>query len=97
MSMRHLIRAALALIAVSLAGFGLWIATLPTTPTAVAPSAVPQTELDAMLAELKPPKRPWPLVAVIGLNDATERTDYLMTDETLQHIRARYGRPLPMS
>lgn len=78
MSMRTLIRAGLALIALPLAGFGLWMATLPTTPAAVAPPAVPQAEVDAMLAALRPPKRTRPLVAVVGLNDATETTDYLM-------------------
>jgi putative intracellular protease/amidase len=78
MSMRYLIWAGLALIALPLAGFGLWLATLPTTPADVAPSAVPQAEVDAMLAALKPPKRARPLVAIVGLNDATETTDYLM-------------------
>ncbi len=78
MSMRYLIWAGLALIALPLAGFGLWLATLPTTPAGVAPSAVPQAEVDAMLAALKPPKRARPLVAIVGLNDATETTDYLM-------------------
>jgi putative intracellular protease/amidase len=78
MSMRYLIWAGLALIALPLASFGLWLATLPTTPADVAPSAVPQAEVDAMLAALKPPKRARPLVAIVGLNDATETTDYLM-------------------
>lgn len=78
MSIRYLIWAGLALIALPLAGLGLWLATLPATPVAVASSAVPQTEVDAMLAALKPPKRARPLVAVVGLNDATETTDYLM-------------------
>ncbi|MEZ0171258.1 hypothetical protein [Microvirga sp. TS319] len=27
---------------------------------------------------MRPPKRPRPLIAVIGINDATETTDYLM-------------------
>ena len=31
-----------------------------------------------MLAALKPPKRQRPLIAIIGINDATEATDYLM-------------------
>jgi transcriptional regulator GlxA family with amidase domain len=35
-------------------------------------------EAEASLAALKPPKRQRPLVAIIGLNDATETTDYLM-------------------
>jgi putative intracellular protease/amidase len=37
-----------------------------------------QQESDAILAALKPPKRQRPLVAMIGINDATEVTDYLM-------------------
>lgn len=68
----------LALLAITSAGFGGWMLTLPpATPAADAP-AVPQEEMAALLASLKPAKRPRPLVAVIGLNDATETTDYLM-------------------
>lgn len=78
MSMRNLIWAGLALIVLPAVGFGLWLATLPATPTAFAPPLVPQAETDAMLAALKPPKRSRPLVAIVGINDATETTDYLM-------------------
>jgi putative intracellular protease/amidase len=35
-------------------------------------------EAQAMLDALKPPKRPRPLVAVVGINDATETNDYLV-------------------
>jgi len=34
--------------------------------------------MDAMLASLRPPKQKRPLIAIIGINDATETTDYLM-------------------
>jgi putative intracellular protease/amidase len=78
MPVRYLIWAGLALVVLPLAGLGLWLAALPAAPTAFAPPIVPQAEIDAMLAALKPPKRGRPLVAVIGLNDATETTDYLM-------------------
>jgi transcriptional regulator GlxA family with amidase domain len=37
-----------------------------------------EQEADALLAALKPPKRERPLIAIIGINDATENTDYLM-------------------
>jgi putative intracellular protease/amidase len=37
-----------------------------------------QEEVDATIAALKPPKRQRPLIAIIGVNDATEATDYLM-------------------
>lgn len=77
MSRPILIWGAVTLIAFSLAGFGGWILTLPAATAAAAPP-VPQAETDAMLASLKPTKRERPLVAVIGINDATETTDYLM-------------------
>ncbi|RYE82833.1 MAG: transcriptional regulator [Hyphomicrobiales bacterium] len=78
MPLRYLIWAGLAFVFLPLAGFGLWLATLPATPRAFSPPLVPQAEADVMLAALKPPKRARPLVAIIGLNDSTETTDYLM-------------------
>lgn len=78
MLMRYLLLAGLALIALPVAGFGVWLARLPAAPAAAVPSPVAQAEMDAMLAALKPPKRGRPLVAVVGINDATETTDYLM-------------------
>ncbi len=39
---------------------------------------IPQEEINATIAALKPPKRERPLVAIIGINEATETTDYLM-------------------
>jgi transcriptional regulator GlxA family with amidase domain len=57
---------------------GAWILSLPEAPTGEAAPPVAQDEVDAVLAALKPPKRQRPLVAIIGLNDATEATDYLM-------------------
>ena len=78
MFMRYLLLAGLALVALPAAGFGLWRATLPAASVAVVSSPVPQAEANAMLAALKPPKRSRPLVAVVGINDATETTDYLL-------------------
>ncbi|MEF9601819.1 DJ-1/PfpI family protein [Paracoccus sp. PXZ] len=69
--------AILGLAVLSAAGVGAWIATLPPASVAVAPP-VPQAETDAMLDILKPPKRARPLVAIVGINDATELTDYLL-------------------
>lgn len=59
------------------AGFGLWLATLPSDVTASAPS-VPAAETTAMLKALQPLRQQRPLVAIIGLNDATETTDYIV-------------------
>lgn len=55
-----------------------WIASLPPAPAAAAAPSIPQAEADANLAALKPPKRTRPIVAIIGINDGTETTDYLM-------------------
>lgn len=78
MAVRLLIWGGLALVALSLAGFGAWIMRLPATPASGLALPVAQDEMDAMLAALRPPKRARPLIAIIGINDATETTDYLM-------------------
>jgi transcriptional regulator GlxA family with amidase domain len=66
-------------IVTGLATFGMArILALPAaTPDRAAPP-VPQEEVNAALVALKPPKRERPLIAIIGINDATETTDYLM-------------------
>src|SRR5215211_2354708 len=58
---------------------GAWILSLPPAP-AVGAAAPPitQDEADATIAALKPPKRQRPLIAILGANDGTEVTDYLM-------------------
>ena len=78
MNMRRFIQGALALAALALAGFGAWVFSLPPAAPARAMPAITPDETAAMLAALKPPKRARPLVAVVGLNDATETTDYLV-------------------
>ncbi|TSE08690.1 transcriptional regulator [Mesorhizobium intechi] len=95
MSMRYFIWAGLALVFLPLAGLGLWLATLPAGPVAFAAPPVPQAEMDVMLAALKPPKRSRPLVAVVGINDATETTDYLMPTGILR--RADVGEIVTLS
>ena len=84
MSVRDVILGGLSLLALSPAGFGAWIFSLP-RPSAVEAKSVSQAEMDALLASLKPPKRERPLVAVVGINDATETTDYLMPTGILRH------------
>ncbi len=65
--------------AVLLAALGVaWILSLPSGPVMRAAPPIPREETEAALAALKPPKRQRPLVAIIGINDATETTDYLM-------------------
>ncbi len=67
----------MALVLVALAGFGGWMLSLP-APVAPAAQPVPPDEMAAIIAQLKPPKRQRPVIAIVGLNDATETTDYLM-------------------
>ena len=55
-----------------------WILSLPPAPATGVVPPIAQEEADATIAALKPPKRPRPLIAIIGVNDATETTDYLM-------------------
>ena len=57
---------------------GAWLLSLPPAPGHTAVPAIEPREADALLAALKPPKRRRPLIAIIGINDATEVTDYLM-------------------
>ena len=68
----------LGLIALGAIGFGGWIFSLPPETVVDRAPAVPQEESDATLAALKPPKRQRPLIAIIGANEGTETTDYLM-------------------
>jgi putative intracellular protease/amidase len=56
---------------------GAWILTLPSAPPSAAAPPIAKQEADATIAALKP-KRRRPLVAIVGINDGTETTDYLM-------------------
>ncbi|WP_421926040.1 DJ-1/PfpI family protein [Neoaquamicrobium sediminum] len=78
MSVKMISLGVLGLVAVAALGWLGWLYSLPPAPPAMAASAVPPEETQAMLAALKPPKRERPVIAIIGINDATETTDYLM-------------------
>lgn len=78
MSRSVFIWGSVSLVVLALATFGGWILSLPSAPAAAEAPPVPQQEHDAMLASLKPAKRERPLVAMIGINNATETTDYVM-------------------
>jgi putative intracellular protease/amidase len=65
-------------VVVALGGFGGWLLTLPPAPATAGAPPIDIGEAQAMLDALKPPKRPRPVVAVVGINDATETNDYLM-------------------
>jgi putative intracellular protease/amidase len=57
---------------------GAWILTLPPAPALGTVSPITKEEADATVAALKPPTRQRPLIAIVGINDSTETTDYLV-------------------
>ena len=67
-----------ALLVLLAAGGAAWILSLPPRIEPVAPAAIGAAERRATLVALRPPKRARPVVAIVGINDATEVTDYLM-------------------
>lgn len=68
----------LGMAAVALAAGAAWLLSLPPATAPAEPPPIAEAEQAATLAALKPPKRPRPVVAIVGINDATETTDYLM-------------------
>jgi putative intracellular protease/amidase len=76
--MRFILWGAPGAIALFLIGGGIWIWSLPPTSVMKAAPPIAQEEAAGVVAALKPPKRQRPLIAIIGINDATETTDYLM-------------------
>ncbi|MDQ8728489.1 DJ-1/PfpI family protein [Bradyrhizobium sp. LHD-71] len=78
MKLRLVVCGLLGVAVLSLAGFGAWIAMLPPKPAAAVAPPIPRDEAAATLAALKPGKRARPVIAIIGINNATEVTDYLM-------------------
>ena len=78
MKSHRLLWSALGVFTLLLAIGGGWLLSLPAAPSAAAPPEITQDEHDAVIAGLKPPKRKRALIAIIGINDATETTDYLM-------------------
>ena len=80
-----------AAIALGLGGFGGWILRLPATSAAAGAPPIDRDEEKAVLDGLKPPKRQRPVIAVIGINDATETTDYLMPAGILRRADVASG------
>ncbi|MFH1341207.1 MAG: DJ-1/PfpI family protein [Pseudomonadota bacterium] len=65
-------------------GGGGWILTLPPTPSPDAAPPIAKAEVEATVAALKPPKRRRPLIAIVGINDESETTDYLLPYDVLK-------------
>ncbi|MBR1121717.1 DJ-1/PfpI family protein [Bradyrhizobium lablabi] len=68
----------LGVIALLAVGGGGWLFSLPPAPAHHTSPQISREEADATIAALKPPKRQRPLIAIVGINDQSETTDYLM-------------------
>ena len=80
--MKWVLLSLLGVIVLGVAGFAGWIFSLPPSIVA-APVAVPDAETAAIIEGLRP-RHDRPVVAVIGLNDATETLDYVMSTGILR-------------
>jgi transcriptional regulator GlxA family with amidase domain len=78
MNKRLLLRGVLGAAALFVMIGGAWIFSLPPAPPVERAPPIAKGEADFTLTALKPPKRQRPVIAIIGINDATEATDYLM-------------------
>jgi len=78
MKRRLMLWGGLGVAALPLAIGGGWILSLPAAPAADGAAPITPEEAEATLGALRPPKRQRPLIAVLGANDGTEVTDYLM-------------------
>src|SRR5690554_2167742 len=72
------VRSGAAMVLLGLGGFGVWILRLPAAPSGDGAPEIDAGEAEAIVSALKPPKRSRPVIAVVGINDASETTDYLM-------------------
>jgi len=77
MSLRIVLWSALGVFLVLAAAGAAWLLSLPSASLAAVQPAIDAKEAEATLAALKP-KRQRPLIAIVGVNDGTETTDYLM-------------------
>lgn len=57
---------------------GTWLFLLPGAPAQGTAPAISRDETEATLAALKPQRRKRPLIAIVGINEMSETTDYLM-------------------
>jgi transcriptional regulator GlxA family with amidase domain len=78
MGRASVLKGAAVVVLLGLTGFSGWILSLPAAPAAAAAPAIDEREAAAIVAAMKPPKRQRPVIAVVGINRATETTDYLL-------------------
>jgi putative intracellular protease/amidase len=68
----------LGVVALSAVIGGAWMLSLPSAPAMANAPPIASGEAEATVNALKPTKRQRPLIAIVGVNDATEATDYLV-------------------
>ena len=78
MSKRSQVWIGTTLVVLIVAAAALYVLSEPPRSVVAAAPQIGQDEIAATLAALKPPKRQRPVIAVIGINDGTETTDYVM-------------------
>ncbi|RWD62819.1 MAG: transcriptional regulator [Mesorhizobium sp.] len=78
MSLRVVLWSALGVILILAATGAAWLLSLPSASLSAMQPAIDAKEAEATLAALKPQRRERPLIAIVGINDGTETTDYLM-------------------
>src|SRR5215510_10451402 len=81
---------------------GIWIVTLPSAPVRGNAPSIGQDEAEATLSALQPPKRQRPVIAIVGANEGSETTDYLMpygilTRAEVADVLALGMKPAPIS
>jgi putative intracellular protease/amidase len=86
-----------AIAVIGLAGVvgGAWILSLPEAPNRAPAPPIGEQEAQAVLDALKPRLRARPVIAILGINDATETTDYLMPFGVLR--RADVAEVVPLA
>jgi putative intracellular protease/amidase len=77
MSLRVVLWSVLGVLLIFVVAGAAWLLSLPSASLAAVQPAIDAREAEATLVALKP-KRSRPLIAIIGVNDGTETTDYLM-------------------
>jgi putative intracellular protease/amidase len=84
MNRRLLLWSGLGAAGLAAAGGTGWILSLPSPAQGTSAPPIPAGEREAMLTALRPIREREPVIAVIGINDATETNDYLMATGILR-------------
>ena len=78
MKRKLLLTGSLRTVALRITMGGSWIVTLPSAPVRRNAPAIGKAEAEATISALKPPKRQRPVSAIVGANEGSETTAYLM-------------------